>query len=597
MNERLEKLRESMARHHMDAYLILTSDFHESEYVGEYFKCREYLTGFTGSAGTAVVTREEAGLWTDGRYIIQAKKQLEGSGFTLRQTGQEGTASVEEYLKAAMPEGGTLGVDGRTLSGRMGEKLKELLELKHVKIAYEQDLVGQIWEERPPMSKKPVWILDEKYAGRSARDKIDSLREEMEAAGADIHIITSLDDIAWLLNIRGGDIACNPVVLSYVIVTMRELTLFVSQEVLSRKVIRYLEALPVSIRPYDDLYEVVKSFRQKRVLLDKGRVSYTVVRSLDRSNRILDRMNPVSQAKAVKNPVEVENERRAHIKDGVAVTKFICWLKNQVGKIPMTERSVSEHLENLRREQEGYIGPSFPTISAYGEHAAMCHYLATPQSDTAILARGMYLVDSGGHYYEGTTDITRTIVLGPVTDKEREHFTLVAMSMLRLSHGKFPYGCRGVSLDYAARQLFWSRGMNYSHGTGHGVGYLLNVHEPPNGIRYEMDPERMDYGVLKEGMVCSNEPGFYVEGGYGIRTENLMVCKKAEKNQYGQFMEFECLTFVPIDLDGLDLSVMEETDIQYLNDYHRQVRERILPYLTEEEATWLKEATREVSKK
>ena len=308
-------------------------------------------------------------------------------------------------------------------------------------------------------------------------------------------------------------------------------------------------------------------------------------------------MNPVSQAKAVKNPVEVENERRAHIKDGVAVTKFICWLKNQVGKIPMTERSVSEHLENLRREQEGYIGPSFPTISAYGEHAAMCHYLATPQSDTAILARGMYLVDSGGHYYEGTTDITRTIVLGPVTDKEREHFTLVAMSMLRLSHGKFPYGCRGVSLDYAARQLFWSRGMNYSHGTGHGVGYLLNVHEPPNGIRYEMDPERMDYGVLKEGMVCSNEPGFYVEGGYGIRTENLMVCKKAEKNQYGQFMEFECLTFVPIDLDGLDLSVMEETDIQYLNDYHRQVRERILPYLTEEEATWLKEATREVSKK
>ncbi len=597
MNERLEKLRESMARHHMDAYLILTSDFHESEYVGEYFKCREYLTGFTGSAGTAVVTREEAGLWTDGRYIIQAKKQLEGSGFTLRQTGQEGTASVEEFLKAAMPEGGTLGVDGRTLSGRMGEKLKELLELKHVKIAYEQDLVGQIWEERPPMSKKPVWILDEKYAGRSARDKIDSLREEMEAAGADIHIITSLDDIAWLLNIRGGDIACNPVVLSYVIVTMRELTLFVSQEVLSRKVIRYLEALPVSIRPYDDLYEVVKSFRQKRVLLDKGRVSYTVVRSLDRSNRILDRMNPVSQAKAVKNPVEVENERRAHIKDGVAVTKFICWLKNQVGKIPMTERSVSEHLENLRREQEGYIGPSFPTISAYGEHAAMCHYLATPQSDTAILARGMYLVDSGGHYYEGTTDITRTIVLGPVTDKEREHFTLVAMSMLRLSHGKFPYGCRGVSLDYAARQLFWSRGMNYSHGTGHGVGYLLNVHEPPNGIRYEMDPERMDYGVLKEGMVCSNEPGFYVEGGYGIRTENLMVCKKAEKNQYGQFMEFECLTFVPIDLDGLDLSVMEETDIQYLNDYHRQVRERILPYLTEEEATWLKEATREVSKK
>lgn len=597
MNERLDRLREVMARRHMDAYLVLTSDFHESEYVGEYFKCREYLTGFTGSAGTAVVTRKDAGLWTDGRYFVQAERQLEESGFTLKRMGQEGTISVEDYLEREIPEGGVLGVDGRTLNSRMGRKLEEILEPKQVTIAYEEDLIGQIWEERPTLPMKPIWILEEKYAGKSAQDKIDDLREEMGKVQADIHILTTLDDIGWLLNIRGGDIDCNPVALSYVVVTRKELYLFVNEAALSQKVNCYFEEIGVSVKPYDELFNMVKSFRHKRILLETGKVSYTIVRSLGDSNRIIDRMNPVSAAKSVKNQAEVENERRAHIKDGVAVTKFICWLKKQVGKIPMTEICVSKHLEKLRREQEGYLEPSFHTISAYGEHAAMCHYLATPETDMAIEGRGLYLVDSGGHYYEGTTDITRTVVMGPITDEERQHFTLTVMSMLRLSHVKFLYGCCGVSLDYAARQLFWSRGMNYNHGTGHGVGYLLNVHERPNGIRYEIAPERMDYGVLEEGMVCSNEPGIYVEGSHGIRTENMMVCKKAEKNQYGQFMEFECLTFVPIDLDGLDFQMMEEKDIQYLNEYHRQVWEKISPYLTEEETVWLKEATREVSRK
>ena len=597
IKERLSQLRRLMEERGMDAYLVPTADFHESEYVGEYFKCRKFLTGFTGSAGTLVVTKDEALLWVDGRYFVQAEEQLKGSTVQMMKMGEEGVPEVEEFIAQAVPPHGCLGFDGRVVNSCTGKQLEKLLAKKDASICYEEDLADLVWTDRPPCSARPVWQLKEEYAGKSAAEKIRELRDEMEKEDATVHILTTLDDIVWLLNIRGDDVPCNPVALSYLAVTGEKLYLFIQPQALDEDIKAYLAGLQAEVRPYDGIYAYVKELKNERVLLEEERVNYAILRSLHASNQILNRLNPTVLAKAVKNPVEIENMKKAHIKDGVAVTKFICWLKNQVGKIPMTERSVSEHLENLRREQEGYIGPSFPTISAYGEHAAMCHYLATPQSDTAILARGMYLVDSGGHYYEGTTDITRTIVLGPVTDKEREHFTLVAMSMLRLSHGKFPYGCRGVSLDYAARQLFWSRGMNYSHGTGHGVGYLLNVHEPPNGIRYEMDPERMDYGVLKEGMVCSNEPGFYVEGGYGIRTENLMVCKKAEKNQYGQFMEFECLTFVPIDLDGLDLSVMEETDIQYLNDYHRQVRERILPYLTEEEATWLKEATREVSKK
>ena len=338
----------------------------------------------------------------------------------------------------------------------------------------------------------------------------------------------------------------------------------------------------------------MKSLRGERVLLESSRVNFSIKNSLDKSNKIIDRMNPTVMAKALKNPVEIENERRAHIKDGVAMTKFIYWLKKNIGTMDMTEISVSDYLEELRRQQEGNLGLSFNTISAYGENAAMCHYSATTESNKVLKPKGLYLIDSGGQYYEGTTDVTRTVALGPVTDEEREHFTLVAMSMLRLGHAKFLYGCRGLSLDYIARQPMWERGLNYNHGTGHGVGYLLNVHERPNGIRYKMVPERMDSAVIEEGMICSDEPGIYIEGSHGIRTENLIVCRKAQKNEYGQFMEFEYLTFVPIDLEALDVGLMEKRDVEYLNEYHRQVYEKISPYLTEEERLWLKEATREV---
>ncbi len=383
-------------------------------------------------------------------------------------------------------------------------------------------------------------------------------------------------------------------VLSYVVVTEKEFFLFINEQTLEQKVQNYLKELKVTIKPYNDIYQFVKSFYNERILLETSKTNYAILSSLDSSNTMIDNMNPSSLAKAVKNPVEIENERRAHIKDGVAVTKFIYWLKKNIGTIPMTEISVSDHLEELRRQQEGNLGLSFHTISAYKENAAMCHYSATKESNKTLRPEGLYLIDSGGQYYEGTTDITRTVALGPITDEEREHFTLVAMSMLRLGNAKFMYGCRGISLDYIARQPLWDKGLNYNHGTGHGVGYLLNVHEGPHGIRYKTVQERMDSAVLEEGMICSDEPGLYLEGSHGIRTENLMVCKKAEKNAYGQFMKFEYLTFVPIDLDALDISIMEQRDIEYLNEYHKQVYEKIGPYLTDEEQDWLKEVTRSV---
>lgn len=594
MNERLKQLRDLMAKRHIDAYLIPTSDFHESEYVGDYFKCRKYMTGFTGSAGTAVVTSEEAKLWTDGRYFVQAAKQLAGSGFDLMKMGEEGVPSVEEYLEQALPEGGVLGFDGRVINSHMGKTLSEKLAVKNVTISYEDDLVGQIWQDRPSLADQPVWILEETYTGRSAADKIAALREEMKKQRATVHILTTLDDIVWLLNIRGGDVPNNPVVLSYLIVTDEDVLLFIDERKLDDKVKSYLSGLNVTVLPYNDIYEYVKRFQNEKVLLEADRTNFAIVNNLSSGNVIINRMNPTVLAKSMKNPVELENERRAHIKDGVAMTRFIYWLKKNIGKIPMTEISVSDYLKELRRQQEGYLDLSFDTISAYGPNAAMCHYSATPESDTALKPSGLYLVDSGGQYYEGTTDVTRTVALGPITDEEREHFTLVAMSMLRLGHVKFLYGCSGMSLDYAARELMWQRGLNYNHGTGHGVGYLLNVHERPAGIRYKIVPERMDSAVFEEGMICSDEPGIYIEGSHGIRTENLLACRKAEKNEYGQFMEFEYLTFVPIDLDALDVSLMEKRDIEYLNEYHRQVYEKISPYLNEEERRWLKEATRAV---
>ncbi len=594
IQERINRLRQLMEQKGIDAYLVPTADFHESEYVGEYFKCRKFITGFTGSAGTAVITKEEACLWTDGRYFVQAAKELEGTGVNLQKMGQEGVPTVEEYLKKSLPENGTLGFDGRVVNYQMGRSLEEFLQDKNISVSWEEDLIGQVWEERPSLSAEKVWILKEEYAGRSAAEKIEDLREVMRKERATVHILTTLDDIVWLLNIRGNDVACNPVVLSYALITLDKFYLFINEEVLDQQVKEYLKETGVTVCPYDKVYYEVSRLKGEKVLLESSRVNYSILRNLDSSNQIIDRMNPTAFAKSVKNPVEIENMKKAHIKDGVAMTKFIYWLKHNIGKIQITEVSAQKYLDHLRFLQPGNLGLSFPTISAYGSNAAMCHYSATEENDTVIMPKGLYLVDSGGQYYEGTTDVTRTIAMGPVTQEEREHFTLSVISMLRLAAVKFLYGSRGLTLDYVAREPFWSRGLNFDHGTGHGVGYLLNVHERPNGIRWRMVPERQDNCVLEEGMITSDEPGLYIEGSHGVRTENLILCKKAEKNQYGQFMEFEFLTFVPIDLDALDKSLMTDRDVELLNDYHKQVYEKISPYLEGEEAVWLKEATRAV---
>ena len=606
IRDRLDALRKLMKERGMDAYMIPTADFHESEYVGEHFKCREYMTGFTGSAGTALITMDEACLWVDGRYYVQAAAQLKDSTVTMMKMGQEGVPSLRAYLEDKMPEGGCLGFDGRVVNAAEGLALEEMLRERGARISYGEDLAGMIWQERPELSAEPAWVLDERYAGKCALDKIADVREAMEKVHASVHVLTSLDDIAWLLNIRGNDILYNPVVLSYALVTMDQLYLFVNSSVLEGKaypyledekgisVREYLERTGVTVMPYDGVYDMVEGLKNEKVLLEKCRINYAVYRLIDGSNKVIDRINPTASMKAVKNDVEIENEKRAHIKDGVAMTKFIYWLKKNTGRIPMDEISVSDYLGKLRMDQEGCIGLSFATISAYGAHGAMCHYSATPESSIPLEPRGLYLIDSGGQYYEGTTDITRTIAMGPVTDEEKEHFTLVLMSMLRLGDVKFLHGCRGLSLDYAAREPLWRRGLNYEHGTGHGVSYLSSVHERPNGIRFKMVPERQDNAVMEAGMITSDEPGVYIEGSHGIRTENLVLCVEDEKNEYGQFLRFEYLTYVPIDLEVIDREIMSERDVELLNRYHEQVYEKISPYLDEDERVWLAEATRAV---
>lgn len=595
IKERLSKLREEMKKRNIDIYVVPTSDFHESEYVGEYFKARKYITGFTGSAGTAVVTLTEAGLWTDGRYFIQAANQLKDSTVTLYRMGEEGVPTVKEFVKDRMKEGGCLGFDGRVINGRLGSDFEQIAKEKNGNLHVEDDLVGLIWSERPPFSKEPSYVLDVKYAGKSAKDKLEEVRAIMKEKGATTLIMTSLDDIAWLFNIRGNDIASFPVVLSFAVVTMKDSYWFAKKEVLNDSVLAHLKENNITFKEYGDIYDFLKTLASDEVvMMDRSSVNYRICHSLKKDIEIVDAKNPTYLLKAVKNQVELENTKKAHIKDGVAVTKFLYWLKNNIGKEKITEISASDYLEARRREQEGFIELSFATISAYGPNAAMMHYSATEESDATLKAEGFLLVDSGGHYYEGSTDITRTIALGKLTDQQKLHFTTVARSNLNLAAAKFLYGCSGLNLDILSRGPLWDMGIDYKCGTGHGIGYLLNVHEGPNGFRWRVVPERNDSACLEEGMITTDEPGVYLEGEYGIRTENELICKKAEKNEYGQFMDFETITYVPIDLDAILPEEMTKTEKARLNNYHKMVFETISPYLNEDEKAWLKEYTREI---
>ncbi|CCL26513.1 TPA: aminopeptidase P family protein [Clostridioides difficile] len=595
IKDRLSGLRKFMEEKNIDAYMIPSSDNHQSEYVGDYFKSREFISGFNGSAGTVIVTKDEAGLWTDGRYFIQAESQLEGSTIKLFKMGQEGCPTTDEYLYKNIPEGGTLGFDGRVISAREGATLAEKLSKKGIKIEYQYDLIDSIWPDRPALSDSKAFLLDVKYCGESFSSKLARLREKMSEKGTSTHVITTLDDIAWLFNIRGGDVKYNPVVLSYAVITLKEVYLFVDESKLNEEILDELAKENVQIKPYNDVYEFVKNIdKTEKVLLDGTKLSYTIYNNIPCEVEKVDEFNPVMFFKAQKNEVELENIRNSHVKDGVAFTKFMYWLKKNVGKMEITEISATQKLEDLRREQEGFFEPSFNTIAAYKEHAAMMHYSATPESNYKLEAEGLFLVDSGGQYYDGTTDITRTTVLGPISDELKLHFTSVARGMINLSKAKFLYGCRGYNLDILSRSCMWNMGIDYQCGTGHGIGFVLNVHEAPNGFRWRVVPERFDSAVLEEGMVTTNEPGIYIEGSHGIRTENEIVVRKAEKNFYGQFMEFEVVTLAPIDLDGIVPELMNKDEKDYLNWYHKLVYDKISPFLTDEEREWLKVYTRAI---
>lgn len=592
--ERLSRLRALMQQKGAGAYYVPTADFHLSEYVNPYFKSRQYLTGFTGSAGTLVVTMDEAALWVDGRYFIQAEEQLSGTPVKLMKMGEEGVPSVLEYL-SKLPEGAVIGLDGRTVSAAMALRMEKTLSTRNITLEPDMDLVGDIWPDRPPLPNAPVYVLGVDSVGVSAADKIADIRRVLVEKDADAHVLCTLDDIAWLFNLRGGDVECNPVFLSYAIIERDAAYIFADKSKFHACVQEYLRQLNVTLLPYNDIYEFASKYDEgDAILLSTASVNYTLYDKLYDKAIIIDEENPEQLKKAIKNPVEIENMRKAHIKDGLAVMRFMRWVKENVGKEPISELSAAAKMDSLRLETEGNLGRSFSTISAYGPHAALPHYAPTEESNLAVKPRGFLLMDSGGQYYEGTTDITRTIAVGPLTDTEKKHFALVLRSMLRLANARFLYGCRGLNLDILARGPLWDEGLDFKHGTGHGIGYLLNVHEAPNGFRWKIVPERVDSCVFEEGMITSDEPGIYIEGSHGIRTENLIVCRKGEKNEYGQFMYFETLTMAPIDLDAIDPSYLNDTEKQQLNDYHKLVYEKLSPYMDDGEREWLRKYTRAI---
>lgn len=595
VQERLAKLRHEMSKRNISIYIVPTADYHESEYVGEHFKARKYITGFTGSAGTAVITMTEAGLWTDGRYFVQAAKQLEGTTVKLYKMGQDGVPTVDEYIEANLEDGQCLGFDGRVVNGKWGERLSDIVSKKNGSMKTNEDLIDIIWEDRPSLPCEPAMIFDVKYTGLDAKQKIADVRAVMDEKKADVHLISSLYDIAWLLNVRGNDISYVPVVLSYLAIEKEKCIWFVQEQIIDDKLDAYLKEIGVITKPYDSFYEYVESIDAKNtVLMDKSVVNYRICNSLPEKIKVIDEEDPTVLMKAIKNPIQLENIRNAHLKDAVAMCKFMYWLKTNVGKIPMTEISVSDKLAGLRAQQEGFLDLSFDTICGYATHGAIVHYSATKETDMELKPEGLLLVDSGGHYLEGTTDITRTFALGPVTDEMKADFTRVCRSNINLANAKFLYGCSGINLDIIAREPFWDVDMDYNHGTGHGVGFVLNVHEGPNGFRWKPSPGRSEESVLEEGMITTDEPGIYIENEYGIRTENELICRKGNKNSYGQFMYFENITYVPIDLDALDPNQMSDEEKRRLNEYHAMVYEKVSPFLDEDERIWLKKYTRAV---
>ena len=592
IRERLKALRQKLQQEGIDYYLIPTADFHNSEYVNAHFTVREHYCGFTGSNGSLVVWQEGAALWTDGRYFIQAEHELEGTTVELMRMQQEGVPTIEEFLKKEMQQGQTLGFDGRVVPASEGMRYEKALKDKEICFAYDKDVAGSIWEDRPPLPAGPVTVLSEEVAGRSTAQKLADVREKLEKEKAGSFLLSKLDDLMWLFNIRGCDVECNPVALSYAYITKEEAHLFIQEKALNEEVKTDLAHKQVIVHPYESVVNFLKALPEGgTVLVDRRQVSYALYKAVGERQKLVEAPNPTELLKAIKNPVELANMEKIFLKDSVALTKFIYWVKTNIGKIEITEITAADHLEQLRRAIPEFLDLSFPTISAYGPNAAMMHYEPTPESHAVCKPEGMLLVDSGGQYLGGTTDVTRTIVLGPVTEEQKMHYTLVAGAMLQLTAARWLYGCTGRNLDILARQCLWNIGLDYQCGTGHGVGYILNVHEGPQNLRWKFVGGLTEV-PFEEGMDITNEPGVYIQDSHGIRIENVMVAKNDVKNEYGQFMHFETLTWVPIDMDAIDEKYLTEAQRVLLYGYQKQVYDKISPYLTEEEAQWLRRETR-----
>lgn len=585
----LNNLREVMKKENVDYYIIPSGDSHQSEYVPEYYKGRAYVSGFTGSAGTLLVGIEESYLWTDGRYFIQSEKELNGSGIKLMKMNIPGYPSLIEWIKNNVKEGKTLAFDGSTISTNEYKNYQELSKKNGFNIKMDRDLLNEIWSNRPELSKEKIFIHDTKYCGRCTSEKLQEVRDEMKKLEGENYVIASLDDIAWLFNIRGNDIAYNPVALAYALISDKKAVLYINEEKVTNDDKRTLEAQGVTLKSYNDIYEDIKNVTES-IIIDGAKVNGKLYSLISEDVKIIENLNITTSLKAVKNEVEIKNMEVSQVRDGVAMVKFIKWLKENVGKINMTEISASDKLEEIRANGEKFKGLSFNTIAGYKDHAAMMHYSATEESQYELNSEGMLLIDSGAQYLDGTTDITRTFILGSITEEEKRDFTLVLKSHIALATTIFLKGTNGCNLDAIARRPLWKYGMDYKCGTGHGVGFFLNVHEGPQGIR--------PFGntiALEPGMILTNEPGVYKENKHGIRTENTLLVTKAFKNdEMGEFYKFDTISYCPIDLEGVDVSLLDEEEREWLNNYHRTVYEKLSPYLNEEEKKFLEKETRSI---
>ena len=593
--DRLRAFRARMEEENMAVVIVPTADSHASEYLADHFKTRQWLSGFTGSAGTLVVGREEAALFTDGRYFIQAERQIAGTGITLMRMGTAGVPTVEQYVRSLAKAGESCGVDFSVISSHFAADMSDMLAGREIALRDTGDWFETLWTDRPAMPTDPVYLLEEKYTGKSVSAKLAAIREVMAKAGADMHVVNVLDDIAWTLNVRGSDVHCTPVVMSYLLIGREDAIWFVDTQKVSESVREALFSEGVYLREYGEITAALEAIEPgTSVMVDGRKMTASLCAALADTN-IIQHENPAFRLKAIKNDVELDNLRAAHVKDGLAVTRLMYWLKQNAGKVPMDELSVTDRLLALRQEQEHFISTSFDTICAYRENAAMMHYKATEESSATIEAKDLLLIDSGAQYLEGTTDITRTFAMGEVDREQKEHFTAVLCGMMNLQNAKFLHGVTGIGLDILARGPMWDLGIDYRCGTGHGVGYLLSVHEGPNAFRWYKSPTRNEDTVMEAGMVTTDEPGIYIEGSHGIRIENELVCKKLEMNEYGQFMGFEAITCAPIDLDAVIPEQMTARQRGWLNAYHAFVLEKLEPLMADEdERAWLRHATRAI---